>query len=253
MKMRPTVIVYHAIGDRPPQEDPHELLVHQDVFAEQVDFLARRRSVVPLEDIIRGDVRTPKPAVAITFDDAYRSVLEIAAPMLERHGLSSTVFVPTHWIGLQNGWIDPPSRPLDVMGEEELLEVERRGIRVESHGSRHIRYWESDPIEVEADVRSSLERLTDVLGRRPRHLAYPYGPTSPEAARVVERCGLEAAFTLEEPPKGRFAMERAWIRPRYGLRVFAMKTSGYWSASWRWSKPGRAAAAVLRPFAGRQR
>jgi len=253
MNMRPTIITYHGIGDGSPRDDPHELLVPKDVFADQLDFIVRRRTPVPLEAIVQGNVRTRKPAVAITFDDAYRSVLEIAAPMLERRRLPSTVFVPTYWIGRHNGWIEPDlhSEPLAIMNEEELLEVERRGIRVETHGSRHVKYWELDRLQVEADVRSSLERLTEILGRRPTHLAYPFGPTSPEATRVVERCGLEAAFTLELPARGRFAMERVWIRPRYGLGVFSLKTSGYWSAAWRWSTPGRAVATVLRPFYGR--
>ena len=252
MTARSTIIAYHAIGNCPAEEDPHELFVSEEGFATQMELLARRRNVVTLDAIVDGRIPDGKPTVAITFDDAYRSVLELAAPVLERYGLPSTVFVPTHWIGLQNAWIPPPSRPLDIMAPEELVEAERRGIRVESHGSRHLRYWEIDPTEVELDVRSSLERLMDIIGRPPRYLAYPFGPTSAEASRIVERCGLEAAFTLERPPGDRFAMERVWIRPRHGLRVFAMKTSGYWSASWRWSKAGRAGAALLRPVIGRR-
>jgi len=253
MNTRHTIIAYHAIGVCPPDEDPHELFVSVDDFAAQMDFLARRRNVVPLARIVDGQIRGSGPVVAITFDDAYRSVLEVAAPILARHGFPSTVFVPTRWIGLQNGWIDPPSRPLDIMSSDELIGAERSGIQVQSHGSEHVRYWEIDPSEIEADVRSSVERLTEILGRPPRYLAYPFGPTSIQASRVVERCGLEAAFTLEQPPAGRFAMERVWIRPRHGLGVFALKTSGRWSASWRWSKAGRAGAAVLRPLVGRRR
>jgi peptidoglycan/xylan/chitin deacetylase (PgdA/CDA1 family) len=252
MSIRRTVIAYHAVGTCAPQEDPHELFVSEEVFEAQMEFLARRRTVVPLESIVNGTLPGSKAAVAITFDDAYRSVLDIAAPILSKYGLPSTLFVPTTWIGLQNRWIESRSRPLDIMSAEELVEAERRGIRVESHGGAHIKYWQADARDVEADVRSSIERLTNVLGRPPSYLAYPFGPTSAEASRVVERCGLQAAFTLNLPHRGRFAFERVWIRPRHGLGVFALKTSGYWSASWRWSRAGRVGAAVLRPILGRQ-
>jgi peptidoglycan/xylan/chitin deacetylase (PgdA/CDA1 family) len=252
MNPRCTVIAYHAIGTCPPDEDPYELFVPEDVFEAQMHFLARHRDVLPLEAVMEGTLRTSKPAVAVTFDDAYRSVLDTAAPILSKYGLPSTVFVPTAWIGRQNGWIEPPSRRLDIMGPDDLLEAERRGISVESHGSAHMKYWDSDPREVEADVRSSIERLTEILGRPPRYLAYPFGPTSMDAARIVERCGLQGAFTLERPNEGRFAFERVWIRPRHRLGVFALKTSGYWSASWRWSWAGRAGAALLRPIIGRR-
>jgi peptidoglycan/xylan/chitin deacetylase (PgdA/CDA1 family) len=252
MSIRRAVIAYHAIGTCPPEEDPHELFVSEEIFEAQMRFLSHRRNVVPLEAIVDGPIGSSKPAVAITFDDAYRSVLDTAAPILSKYGLPSTLFVPTGWMGLQNGWIEPPSRPLDIMGPEQLKEAERKGIRVESHGSAHIKYWEADPSQVEADVRSSIQRLTEVLGRPPRYLAYPFGPTSDGACRIVERCGLEAAFTLERPHEGRYAFERVWIRPRHGLGLFALKTSGYWSASWRWSRAGRAGAALLRPIIGRR-
>ena len=253
MRSRGTVIAYHGIGSLPPEQDPHELFVTEEAFEAQMAYLARHREVVPLEAIVQGKARSAKPLVAITLDDAYTSVLHTAAPILSRYGLPSTVFVPTGWVGRPNGWGEAPSRPIDVMDEEQLLETERRGIQVESHGHAHINYEEADPGDIEDDVGTSIERLTDILGRRPRYLAYPYGPTSPQAQAIVERAGLEAAFTLERPHGGRFAFERAWIRPRYDLWVFALKTSGDWGASWRWSKAGRFAAALARPFAGGRR
>ena len=253
MRPRATVIAYHAIGSCLPEDDPHELFISEETFEAQMAYLARHREVVPLEALVRGKDRSAKPIVAITLDDAYTSVLHTAVPILSRYGFPSTVFVPTGWLGRPNGWVEAPSRPIDVMDEGQLLETERKGIQVESHGHAHINYENADPREIEDDVETSIELLTDILGRPPRYFAYPYGPTSSPAQAIVERAGLEAAFTLERPHGGRFAFERTWIRPRYDLRVFALKTSGYWAASWRWSKAGRVAAALVRPFAGRRR
>ena len=253
MSRRGTIIVYHGVGSAPPGDDPHELLVSAKTFEAQMAFLARRRNVVPLRTLVEGVPRSSKPAVAITFDDAYRSVLETASPILATYDLPSTLFVPTHWIGQRNGWIEPPTNLLEIMDKEQILEVERRGISVESHGHAHINYGTSAPQEIEADVLMSLERLTDIIRRSPRYLAYPFGPTSAAAMKIVERAGVEAAFTIELPHHGPFAFERVWIRPRHGLRVFALKTSGYWSASLRRSKVGRMGATAVRPFIGRPR
>ena len=42
----------------------------------------------------------PAPkTLAVTFDDAYRSVIELAFPVLSRLGLKGTVFVPTVFAG----------------------------------------------------------------------------------------------------------------------------------------------------------
>jgi peptidoglycan/xylan/chitin deacetylase (PgdA/CDA1 family) len=253
MTDRSTVITYHGVGSTLPEEDPHELLVSEEAFEAQMAFLAGRRNVVPLEAIVEGRPRGRHPSVAITFDDAYRSVLHVASPILSRYGLPSTVFVPTRWIGEKNEWIEPPSQSLEIMDRDELLEAESQGIRIESHGHVHLNYEVAKQDEVETDVRTSVEKLAEILGRPPQYLAYPFGPTTAEVSDIVKRCGLEAAFTLERPHAGRFAWERVWIRPRHGLRIFGLKTSGYWSASWRWSTIGRMGAAAVRPFVNRGR
>jgi peptidoglycan/xylan/chitin deacetylase (PgdA/CDA1 family) len=251
MSATPAIITYHGVGDATTEGDPHELLVPEATFDAQMQFLAKRRIVVPLEEIVRGPARGRTPTVAITFDDAYRSVLETASPILMKYGLPSTLFVPTRWLGERNDWIEPPANVLEIMDPDQIREVERRGIAVESHGHAHISYETSPPEAIEADALMSIERLSDILGRKPRYLAYPFGPTSVTAMSIVERLGFDAAFTIERPHQGLFAFERSWIRPRHGLRVFALKTSGYWSAAWRWSKLGRASAAAVRPFIDR--
>src|SRR3954465_10775849 len=42
---------------------------------------------------------TGKRTFAVTFDDAYRSVLELAYPIMSRLGVPGTVFAPTDWVG----------------------------------------------------------------------------------------------------------------------------------------------------------
>ena len=94
MTSRHAVITYHGVGRALEGEDPHELLVSEEAFRAQMAFLARHRNVVPLHALVQGRPRGRKPTVAITFDDAYRSVLHVAAPILLEYGLASTVFAP---------------------------------------------------------------------------------------------------------------------------------------------------------------
>ena len=67
-----------------------------------MSFLRRHRHVVSLADMLEGRLPRGRPAVAITFDDGYRSVLTNAAPILSRLGLVATMFVPTKWIAHTN-------------------------------------------------------------------------------------------------------------------------------------------------------
>jgi peptidoglycan/xylan/chitin deacetylase (PgdA/CDA1 family) len=253
MRSRVTILTYHAIGDYPAGDDPAELFMPLRLFESHMRFLARWRKALPLDAAVAGDDHGGRPAVAVTFDDGYRSVMEKAAPILNRLSIPATVFVPTKWIGLKNTWDQPYPCPLDILGAEELVETEKMGIRVESHGHAHIDYETSSTEEVRRDIRESLEQLTEILGRRPGYLAYPFGRSSPEARRIVAEEGLSAAFSISRPAAGAYGIERVGLRPGHGLGVFALKTSGRWNATWRQSSLASAAAAALRPVLLRRR
>lgn len=226
------ILAYHAVGECPAGEDRHNLFVTAEAFERQMEHLARRRKVVPLEAIVDGSGGGRRKKVAITFDDGYKNVLNVAAPILARYGFPATVFVPTGWIGRANEWDEPSGCDLRIMTAEELREVEAMGVAVESHGERHLDLSVADEADIRRDVEGSLRRLEEVLGRPARYLAYPYGRSSAVARGVVEEAGLEAAFSIERLSEGRYALERVQITPRDGERLFAIKTSGRYLA-WR--------------------
>jgi peptidoglycan/xylan/chitin deacetylase (PgdA/CDA1 family) len=165
--------------------------------------------------------------------------------VLGRLGLPATVFVPTAYLGGRAEWLPPSRCPLEIMSPEELREAEQSGIAVESHGHEHIAFSRASRAEAAADLRASIERLSEVLGRDPRYLAYPFGPSSEEARQAAEDSGFEAAFSIDELGAGRFAHERVQITPLDNSVTFAVKTSGRYLA-WRRSRLGALAAPLLR-------
>jgi hypothetical protein len=115
------VVLYHHLADE-PSELTDELAVSTSpaLFEAHVRRLARDYDVVDLDTVLSG--RLPKRALLITFDDGYRSVLEIAAPILARLGLPSVFFVSA-------AFLNPGSLPLD-----NLLCLLARRIGVDSVG-----------------------------------------------------------------------------------------------------------------------
>lgn len=245
---REAVIVYHAIGRVQRGAARWNGFIRPDRFAAQMDYLAEHRRVVDLDALLAPDPSPGPPRVAITFDDGYRSVLEHGLPVLREQGFPATVFVPTKWIGARNTWDIPSEVSHELMSREELAEVALAGFAVESHGHAHIDYARSDTRAVEADVRTSVEQLTELLGRPPRYLAYPYGSATAAAAAEAARLGLRGAFGLDRPlgPFGAFALPRVPIVPADARPLFAFKTAGRYAA-WRHSAPVRAGYEVVRP------
>ena len=95
---RALVLVYHRVGER--GLDPWCLTIEPEIFAGQMETLARDWSPLSLTDLVEGinRRRLPERAVAVTFDDGYADNLEVAAPILVEHGIPTTLFVATDLI-----------------------------------------------------------------------------------------------------------------------------------------------------------
>src|SRR5260370_9968567 len=91
---RTIVLLYHSIGTSKNAVTPAS-------FRDQMQYLNRQAVVVPLEDILKGSHRVvAKPLTcAITFDDGYESVYEVAYPLLRHFGFPALVYVTTDAVG----------------------------------------------------------------------------------------------------------------------------------------------------------
>lgn len=100
--LRPATLVlaYHhvaAAGKAAPW-----VTVSPESFAEQMEFLAANRLVIAMDQLLADLRRGRVPSgghVVITFDDASLDTCTAAFPILRRHGIPATLFVPTGLVG----------------------------------------------------------------------------------------------------------------------------------------------------------
>ncbi|QNB01293.1 polysaccharide deacetylase family protein [Massilia sp. Se16.2.3] len=88
----------------------------------QMELLARCFNVLPLRDALAAiDAGTVPPrAVCITFDDGYRSVHDLALPVLRRLKLPATVFVSSGYVNGHTMWNDSIVEAVETLPEQEL-------------------------------------------------------------------------------------------------------------------------------------
>jgi peptidoglycan/xylan/chitin deacetylase (PgdA/CDA1 family) len=147
------VLMYHRIAEDVRQAAILPALVSAtaDTFDRQMRHLAEHFTVVGPQDILAAlaGERLPERAVLITFDDAYLDFRTVAWPILQRHGLPATLFVPTGF----------PGNP------ERRFWWDRLGLALASYPGTVVPYTPIGPLPVGAPAqrRRSLRRLKDAL------------------------------------------------------------------------------------------
>jgi peptidoglycan/xylan/chitin deacetylase (PgdA/CDA1 family) len=211
------VLGYHGLSDTWPDGTA----VRPDAFEAQVESLVRRGyRGTTFTDALTAP-RADK-TVAITFDDACRSVLEHAFPVLTRLGLPATVFVPTAYAGTDRpmGWAGfdrwlgtPHEGELACMSWEALETLADAGWEVGSHTHSHPRLPTLHDDELARELRESRDRIEARLARPCRSIAYPYGVCDHRVAEATRTAGYGFGCVLYRQSTPRLPLQ--W--PRVGV------------------------------------
>lgn len=92
------VLSFHGVVERVEHPEIQVNHIELESFERILSRVRTEYEVVTLDDVagaVRGQQSIPAKAAALTFDDAYRSVLEVVDPVLARLGLPYAVFVPS--------------------------------------------------------------------------------------------------------------------------------------------------------------
>jgi peptidoglycan/xylan/chitin deacetylase (PgdA/CDA1 family) len=197
------VLMYHKVNDLPG----NPLTMPVSLFEEQMDQLRQLGyDVVDLEAVLDHYVDgkpLPPRAVLITFDDGYHDNLANAASVLRKYGYPAVLFVPIGYLG------DPLPLPHEerlaahgilnrTIDWDELLELERGGVRIESHGISHRPLADLEVDEAAREITLSKFRLEERLGRPVRAFSYVKGSEAhykPVHLSLVRQTGYDVAFT----------------------------------------------------------
>lgn len=201
------VLAYHLVGagtDSPvdlpldrfrDQLDELTRIERPVALAEAVAALAAGRDPAGGDDPARGNGR---PAVAVTFDDAYGNFLDRAWPLLAERGIPATLFVPVAFV---EGEGPAPLRGaghLPPVSWAALRDMTATGLTVGSHTWSHPDLTRLPASRVDEELRRSRETLEDRLGRPVTAFCYPRGLWSP---RLEPQVG--AAYELAAIGGGR--------------------------------------------------
>ena len=160
--------------------------------------------------------------LAVTFDDSYRSVFELAAPVLARLGVPGTVFVPTAaagserpmaWPGIDHWLGGPHEQELMPMSWDELRELAKAGWEIGSHTRTHPRLPELEDEELRTELEGSRIDIEERIDGPCTSIAFPYGDFDARVVAATRAAGFTAAGALA----GRVREPGALSWPRVGI------------------------------------
>jgi len=173
---------------------------------------------------------------AITFDDAYRSVVELGLPILQRLGVPATVFVPTDFadraalmdFGTLGRWLGTEwEEELRCMSWAELRLLREAGWEIGSHTRSHRHLSTLDDDEITRELSTSKARCEEELDVSAVTLAYPFSDRDWRVVEAARAVGYVAAAAddaeLEDSPDiyewPRVSVYRTDSLPKFRLRT----------------------------------
>lgn len=170
------VLMYHSISDDPePGLAPYyKVSTNPAVFRRHIGFLKEQGycsiGLVKAVELLQQGAPMPEKSVVITFDDGFRNIFTEAFPVLQEHGFTATIFLPTAFIG-------SPRRSFkdrECLTWDEVRDLNQYGIQFGSHTVSHPRLIELSWKEIETEVRQSKIELEQRLGQPISTFAHPY-------------------------------------------------------------------------------
>ncbi len=189
------IFMYHRFGEsRYPSTN-----IKMEQFAFQLTYLRKNNyNVWPLSKIIRfikeGKTLPPK-TVALTMDDAYKSVYTHAYPLLKKYHFPFTVFVNTKPVDKHYG---------AFMTWEQMREMSRFGAEFGNHTMSHpsfVSFLPQGHVKLKEAIAKELdgaeERLQKELGNAyVKIVAYPFGEYTNEIRDIVSGLGYDACAQM---------------------------------------------------------
>ncbi|MGD9302602.1 MAG: polysaccharide deacetylase family protein [Desulfobacterales bacterium] len=137
----------------------------------------------------------PKKSVLITMDDGYRSVYNIAYPILKEYGYTATLFIYTSFVGVSKMAIT----------WNQLKEMKADGFTIGSHTTYHsdlTRPKEDEPepefmARIREELYGSKKIIDQKLEQNTFFLAYPFGYYDQRSIQMARGAGYKVAMSVK--------------------------------------------------------
>lgn len=165
------VLAYHLVGEG--TQSPVDIPLTE--FRRQMDVLHSRCRVVSLDAAMSSSseiAHDDRPAVVLTFDDAYLNFRTQAWPILAERNFPVVLYVPVAFV---NGDAPCPIRgtALPACSWTDLVSLSAEGVGIGSHTVSHVNLARASLEVVDRELRESRQELEQRVGVPVTSFCYP--------------------------------------------------------------------------------
>lgn len=220
------ILMYHQVL---PESIAYKnnLIVTAENLDKQLSYIKNNFTTVFFKDL--ESEKSTENKIILTFDDGYYNNLEYLLPLLEKHQLKATIFIPTEFIqNYQN------SGERVYMNFEEIKSLNPNLVEIALHSHSHKNFSQLSLEEAENDLLKNIELLEQNGINFTKALAYPYGkfPKKKNQKKaffsMLEKTGIISAMRIGNnvesyPFKNKFEVNRIDIKYGDTMKTFKWK------------------------------
>jgi peptidoglycan/xylan/chitin deacetylase (PgdA/CDA1 family) len=187
------ILCYHRFA----KECTSQLCAPEEIFDRQMKYLKENGYRVISLEMLQGylEYKTPLPekSVIITIDDGYKSVYEVALPILKKYNFTASLFIYTDFVAGGS-----------AMTWEQIKTVKAAGFEIGSHTISHSDLTVKKPGESDEDytrritgeIVHSKQILDKKLDQETLFFAFPFGSSNPQVNRICKNAGYTLGLTV---------------------------------------------------------
>ena len=222
---RKLILLYHSVGNTPWG-------MSEKNFADQINLLHDHCDILTLSELIQSKP-SDKIQVAITFDDGYACLYNVAAPIMQPLNIPAMVYLNTDSTtrkSSQEKLGHYPDEQFLLWDEVKLLQ--QLGWEFGSHGVNHLHFTTIDAAIAVEELTSSKHDIENHLGQECHHFAYTWGEYTAALKKIVQEVGYHYATAVIHAPinskSNPFSLPRMNIANEYSLQDFQNIILGKW-------------------------
>lgn len=227
---RGRILCFHSVGQ--PQFGVND--VPPDRFRRHIELaLELGYRFAPPAEIARSG-GGPKD-LAVTFDDAPKTVLTEADPILREHNIPYAVFAVSSWADHVEDWQRDGFLSWDDLGQ--LME---RGVEIGCHSATHCNFSALAETQAREELETSRAAMKARLGFEPEVMAIPYGQSNdwtPAADRLAREIGFTTLYAQAEDTRPPNTIPRTFVTRFDDDRIFKALLRGAYDRweEWLWA------------------